>query len=62
MEIRIEISNMQEYAWKYKYVVFRNASGSAWFYGAYDSLEDALDTARKVDGAVAEIVKENEES
>lgn len=50
---QIEISNMPQDVAE-KYIVFRVASGAAWYYGAYDNMERAIEVARQLDGAVAE--------
>lgn len=50
---QIEISNMPLDVAE-KYIVFRVASGAAWYYGAFDVMERAIEVARQVDGAVAE--------
>lgn len=52
-ELKIEISNMPQDVTE-RYVVFRVASGSAWYWGAYDNLNRAIEVAREVDGAIAE--------
>lgn len=50
---QIEISNMPQDVAE-KYIVFRVASGAAWYYGAFDIMERAIEVARQIDGAVAE--------
>ena len=51
--MKIEISNMPQDV-RERYVVFRVASGSAWYWGAYDNLNRAIEVAKEVDGAIAE--------
>lgn len=50
---QIEISNMPQDVDE-KYIVFRVSSGAAWYWGAFDIMERAIEVARQVDGAVAE--------
>lgn len=38
----IKINNMPDYAWAYKFIVFRLVNGSRWFFGAYNSISQAL--------------------
>ena len=41
MMFSVRINNCPEYAKKYKYIIASNDSGALWFYGAFDTEDDA---------------------
>ena len=48
----MKIHNMPIYAWKYQYIVYRSIDGDAWFYGAFDSVNEASQVAAEVHGYI----------
>lgn len=44
------VNNMSESARKYRYIVFRMVDGEAWYYGAWNDHERALEQALEIDG------------
>ena len=48
----MKIHNMPIYAWKYTYIVYRSIDGDAWFYGAFDSVNEASQAAAEVHGYI----------
>lgn len=48
----MRIRNLPDYAYAYKYVVYREAGGECWFYGAYNAAEKAAAVADEVGGKI----------
>ena len=48
------IYNISDYAWNYKYMVFRLCDGKAWFFSAWNDYAEACKQARENDGGVIE--------
>lgn len=46
----IQINNMNELAWKRKYIVCQNVNNEFWFWGAWDDVEKAHEVAKNIDG------------
>ena len=49
------ILNVPTYALTCQFLVWRLCDDQAWFYGAYNNMEDAVDVAEKVGGHVTQI-------
>ena len=47
-----KIENLPEYAYQYRYIVYRKVNGHIWFWGAYDDAGEACEVAKAVDGYV----------
>ena len=47
-----EINNLPAYALNHPYIVARDVDGEYWFWGAYDTCEEAGRAAYEVDGDV----------
>ena len=54
----IQIANVPEYAYQYRYITYRLIDGEAWFWGAYEDSNEALDAAREIGGYVLDRVFE----
>ena len=50
--MNITINNLPNYAKDYDFIVARNCDGELWFYGAYKTVEKAVEVAVAVDGHV----------
>lgn len=50
--MNITIKNLPNYAKDYDFIVARNCDGQFWFYGAYETVEKAVEVAVAVDGHV----------
>lgn len=46
----MRIRNLPEYAFAYKYVVYREVGGECWFYGAYNGADKAAVVAAEIGG------------
>lgn len=51
----VRIENMPMYAKQYGYVVYRTDGKSNWFWGAYETLDEAVDVAKQMDAKVCTI-------
>ena len=47
-----KIENLPEYAYQYRFIVYRDADGQHWFWGAYSDAGKACEVAKTVDGYV----------
>ena len=47
-----KIENLPEYAYQYRYIVYRDADGQHWFWGAYSDAGEACEVAKAIDGYV----------
>ena len=47
-----KIENLPEYAYQYRFIVYRDADGQKWFWGAYSDAGKACEVAKTVDGYV----------
>lgn len=57
---KVPIHNFPDYAWNHRIVVCRDVDGEKWFWGAYDDLVEAGETAGKIQGMC--VLIENVES
>ena len=49
------ILNVATYALNYQFIVWRLCDDQAWFYGAYDTENEAIDVAEQIGGHVTRI-------
>ena len=54
MNRKIKVNNVSEYGKTCKYLVCRVVDGQAWFYGAWNDYDKALEVAQEIDGVVVE--------
>ena len=47
-----KIENLPEYAYQYRFIVYRGTDGQQWFWGAYSDAGKACEVAKTVDGYV----------
>lgn len=47
-----KINNIPDYAKEYDFIVARECDGEFWFYGAYETVNRAMEVAIAVDGHV----------
>lgn len=53
--MRVTVNNLPTYPLR-KYIVARKVDNSLWFYGTWDSKDEAERVAREIDGVVIENV------
>ena len=46
--------NVPEYAWPYRFIVYRTVDGDAYFWGAFDTLSEASRVAEEIHGYIEE--------
>lgn len=59
----MRIRNLPEYAFGYKYIVYRRVDGECWFYGAYNSILQSENVASDIGGffvSVEEVYNEHD--
>ena len=49
------IHNVPNYAWSYRYIVYRTVDGAAYFWGAFYTLSEASRVAEEVHGYITEV-------
>ena len=49
------VRNVSKYAYERKFITFRFVEGDAWYYGAWDDYEKAVDQAIEIGGHVIPI-------
>ena len=47
-----KIETLPKYAYQYRYIVYRDADGQSWFWGAYSDAGEACEVAKYIDGYV----------
>lgn len=57
-----KIENLPEYAYQYRFIVYRDADGQHWFWGAYSDSRKACEVTKTVDGYVFDRGEEYERS